>query len=458
MKAHQFSVSLVAFSLLASSIVAVDLDAAVNVVPASRNRDPGSIAALLDHISAQGRKALPVNMIPDAFKAKPKDPSDNDTPVVKNPKNPKNPKLVDATLNIQARNVEPSAEERRAFLDGMSGRMAKKRWVWGTSILQDDPQATGVPGPPIGPNVNGFSNSAVVNPPPPTMIAPSFPPLPKPTASSSAPPVVGPPAPFPSPSPLPTVMPVKNVAPARSSSVVLRSSRAPRIQGRGDSGCPKVYITDNQQKLAGDEQDKKEKEKKEKEKNKRWIWATSILQDDDFTPPAGQPTIGGINSPGAEATPTAIMVPPTFPPIPPAPIVAPPPLPVATPLPDKIAATVVAPPVNPKVTATSAAMTPTGRIKFVSGSVVAIPNPKLKTSTLILPTAPVKIVIPVVPHPGAPIWTKTIVVQPGITHTAFGVTPTTAPAPGILPRHAGADPRRVDHQRMIKRKDPLKAN
>lgn len=376
--------------------------------------------------------------------------------------------------------------------------MAKKRWVWGTSILQDDPQATGVPGPPIGPNVNGFSNStflnssvssdcssrfrrltfrslagAVVNPPPPTMIAPSFPPLPKPTASSSAPPVVGPPAPFPSPSPLPTVMPVKNVAPARSSSVVLRSSRAPRIQGRGDSGCPKVYITDNQQKLAGDEQDKKEKEKKEKEKNKRWIWATSILQDDDFTPPAGQPTIGGINctslilphslakavakrslfsvdekfsltlssmlAPGAEATPTAIMVPPTFPPIPPAPIVAPPPLPVATPLPDKIAATVVAPPVNPKVTATSAAMTPTGRIKFVSGSVVAIPNPKLKTSTLILPTAPVKIVIPVVPHPGAPIWTKTIVVQPGITHTAFGVTPTTAPAPGILPRHAGAD-------------------
>lgn len=44
-------------------------------------------------------------MIPDAFKAKPKDPSDNDTPVVKNPKNPKNPKLVDATLSKSSFNL-----------------------------------------------------------------------------------------------------------------------------------------------------------------------------------------------------------------------------------------------------------------------------------------------------------------------------------------------------------------
>ena len=146
-----------------------------------------------------------------------------------------------------------------------------------------------------------------------------------------------------------------------------------------------------------------------------------------------------VAAPGAGATPTAMLVAPSFPPMPPAPVIAPPPPPVATPLPNIIAAAVV-PPVNYKVTATSAAATPTGRIKFVSGSVVQIPNPKLKTS-LVLPTAPVKIVIPVVPHPGAPNWTKTIEVQPGITHTAFGVTPTTASAPvqGILPRHAGSD-------------------
>lgn len=86
MKTHHFSASVVAISLLASSVVTAQPDSVVNVVPASRNRDPGSIAALLDHISAQGRKALPINMIPDELKSKPT-PADNATPVIRNPKN-----------------------------------------------------------------------------------------------------------------------------------------------------------------------------------------------------------------------------------------------------------------------------------------------------------------------------------------------------------------------------------
>lgn len=126
------------------------------------------------------------------------------------------------------------------------------------------------------------------------------------------------------------------------------------------------------------------------------------------------------------------------------PVVAPP-IPVVSPLPDNnIAVAAPVAPVNPKATSTQAAIFPVvtddGRIKFANGTVARIiPNPK-KLSTA-LPTAPIKVVIPVVPHPGAPIWTKTVSVQPGISATVFGVTPTTAPAPvqGILPRHAGSD-------------------
>lgn len=130
---------------------------------------------------------------------------------------------------------------------------------------------------------------AIVNPPAPTMIAPSFPPLAKPSVFSSAPAVL----------PSPVVTPAPTLASAKTRARVLPSTRA-NIVGRADSGCTKVYITDNQRQIAENERkEKDEKEKKDKEekdkKDKRWIWATSILQDDGFVPPAGQPTIGGIN-------------------------------------------------------------------------------------------------------------------------------------------------------------------
>ena len=140
------------------------------------------------------------------------------------------------------------------------------------------------------------------------------------------------------------------------------------------------------------------------------------------------------------------MVPPIFPPIPTPtfaapvfPVPSPQSVEIATPLANENIAAAIIPPVNPKVSSTQALppmITESGRIKFAIGSAVRIPNPKMKTSPL--PTAPIKIVIPVVPHPGAPVWTKTIEVQPGITGTFFGVTPT-ATVQGILPRHGGSD-------------------
>ncbi|KAM0753697.1 hypothetical protein T439DRAFT_322585 [Meredithblackwellia eburnea MCA 4105] len=292
----------------------------------------GSLEALLDRISKDTAKAIPVNTIPSNL-------SSNAT-----------------TSNEPVHNPK----------DGGSSRMVKKkRWIWSNQIIQDDtPNA-----PPVGVNANLLSsNAAPVATPTSTPVAPSFAPIPLSSADNAVASAASPnvlvasesSAPASSSSvrkphkPTPKV--VKN--PKESTGSKKRYVWANQIINDGDAGppvgenvnllssgapaldTPKAQLaaptfpplaqlssvadkplsapTDVAQagSVASSVSSRRRLHRNSKTGGaKRWVWATAIIQDD--TPTSGLPSVGvnaNLLSSGANvATPTATLVAPTFP-------------------------------------------------------------------------------------------------------------------------------------------------
>ncbi|GAA5982749.1 hypothetical protein JCM11641_007776 [Rhodosporidiobolus odoratus] len=166
---------------------------------------------------------------------------------------------------------------RRPTWKAHSARSNKdeKRWVWSNSIVQDDTPAAQAP--PVGANVNALQSSAVpVTTPAAKLAAPSFPPK---AASSS-------------------------------------STTTPPAAAASASASAHVAVVPNQKRPTWREAHHA-RDVAEHEEEKRWVWGTSIIQDD--TPAASAPAVGEkVNQLSSSAhsvtTPAATLVAPSFPP------------------------------------------------------------------------------------------------------------------------------------------------
>ncbi|KAM0789735.1 hypothetical protein ACM66B_006590 [Microbotryomycetes sp. NB124-2] len=122
---------------------------------ASAVKEPkGSIEALLERYAARNKKAIPTNTVPEDLKQKEED--------------------VDKEEGGKE-DDKPAPKDKHSRRNGPNRLDAEKRWVWGTSIIQDGDPTTGLP--PPGVNSNGLGSYGVDTPTAmPT--APTFPPLP----------------------------------------------------------------------------------------------------------------------------------------------------------------------------------------------------------------------------------------------------------------------------------------
>lgn len=453
--------------------------AATNTIATSRNHDPGaivsgSIAGLLHRLSAQSAKALPVNTIPDDLKKEENGTVKAAVSAVNSVVHPgepvvPNPKLPESIIQIKRQRYKrdtTTPEQRRDFIQKMSGDRIERRFVWGTSIIQDpgvtEPVAT----------EGGITQPAV---PTPTaiLVGPTFPPQPIEVASTAAAVLV-----------VPRLTTRGNGATA-TENTLMREARF--SSHASDLRVSRIASKSSMMSVMAVRQLVK---KEDLSVEKRYVWGTSILEDPGVTPPGGQPTAGGISYP-ALPTPTATLVAPTFPPpvvpglasgvssllsailhgptivsiapTPATPSVAPAP---AAPVPTS---SLPVAPVIPLVTSDEIAVmaqdaeagvsmiAPVKQVAPVSvpaeflqkATMRWIPNPK-HTAIVVPTSAPVKIVgnPTIIPHPGEPMFTKTIEINNGIFATVYGMVPSTVPS--LVPRGHGSNARR-EHQRMVKR-------
>ncbi|GAA6063050.1 hypothetical protein JCM10212_001113 [Sporobolomyces blumeae] len=226
------------------------------------------------------------------------------------------PLLTATTTNAFApRSDIVEADQQRIVNDGL----ARKRWVWATSIIQDGDEGA----PPVGDNVNLLSGSTdPVSTPEPTPTPPSFPPQSNIPSSSSALPIssdsqrllAGLTMSFNSTSttkaPLAAARPTTTV-PARE-----QRHRRPHHPAKHRHGSTSTSISSE---IAKDEDDAAPAlVDPSADLDKRYYWGPSIIQDPapgDASPSSssGLPPIGAGHS---TPNPGDVLTPPTFPPRP----------------------------------------------------------------------------------------------------------------------------------------------
>ncbi|KAK4056427.1 hypothetical protein OIO90_002570 [Microbotryomycetes sp. JL221] len=273
----------------------------------------GSIEALLERYSARTRKAVPVNTVPEDLKG-----SDEDK-------------------DADEKKDDAKPKDKLARREGPKRLDAGKRWIWGTSIIQDGDPTSGLP--PPGQNSNGLGSYGV-NTPSFTLTPPTFPPLPtsdvniKITKASSS--VAG--------AATPSAIPCKKTVecsgiqrpanshhycnPKQKQCVYLCDSGytlnpwTKQCQKNGKANNVPRYVKNvephsnlHKDLQAGGHSGHKRHDFSHDKQHRRWIWATGIIQDGDAGAPPPDRNANLLSSGGYDVnTPTARLTPPTFPP------------------------------------------------------------------------------------------------------------------------------------------------
>ncbi|KAK4698435.1 hypothetical protein P7C70_g7840, partial [Phenoliferia sp. Uapishka_3] len=189
-----------------------------------------------------------------------------------------------------------------------SGRMVqKKRWIWGTSIIQDDSPDAGTL--PTGDNLNLLTPGQVAaDTPTANLVAPTFPAL---TTTT--------------PAPIPTAVAfVADLANPKVAQAVTTSSSSHKKKHRKSSSVANSSSSFSVPSSSSVSSPLRHKARSDHHSlAKKWVWGTSIIQDGDVAPSSSSPLYmiyvnsNTFSSPPAESanTPEATLVAPTFPPL-----------------------------------------------------------------------------------------------------------------------------------------------